>query len=50
MNYVCMTLIYGDQWHEDADIADLMRKVKAEAIDFSDAIDILPKVKANDRL
>jgi hypothetical protein len=50
VNYVCMTLIYGDQWHEDADIADLMRKVKAEAIDFSDAIDMLPKVKANDRL
>ena len=50
VNYVCMTLIYGDQWHEDADIADLMRKVKAEDLDFSDAIKLLPEVNDNEKL
>jgi hypothetical protein len=50
VNYVCMTLIYGDQWHEDADIADLMRKVKAGDLDFSDAIKLLPEVEDNEKL
>ena len=50
VNYVCMKVIYGGQWHEDADIADLMRKVKAEDLDSSDAIKFLTEVKANEKL
>lgn len=49
VNYVCMTLIFGDQWSSDKRISDLLLKVKNGEMDFSHAIDLLPPPLTNER-
>lgn len=42
VNYVCMTLIYGERWYRDKDIAQLLARVKSGELEFSDAMELLP--------
>lgn len=42
VNYVCMTLIYGERWYVDPQIADLLARVERGDIRFDDVIPLLP--------
>jgi hypothetical protein len=42
VNYVCMTLIFGERWYRDREIADLLLKVKTKQLEFSEMITLLP--------
>ena len=45
VNYVCMTLIYGERWYSDPRITALMTRVKRGDLEFDEAIKLLPPSK-----
>jgi len=45
VNYVCMTLIYGERWYSDPRITALMTRVKHGDLEFDEAIKLLPPSK-----
>lgn len=42
VNYVCAALIYGDRWHHERAIIDLLAQVKRGDMKFSAALELLP--------
>ena len=45
VNYVCMTLIYGERWYSDPCITVRMTRVKRDYLEFDEAIKLLPPSK-----